>query len=51
MEAKSPQRTSLKLIILYKGIIATVMLIISLISGWSWRNFDTLVTWAEVNLN
>ncbi|MGD1712934.1 DUF2127 domain-containing protein [Dapis sp. BLCC M172] len=50
METQSPERTSLKFIILYKGIIATVMLIISLISAWSWRNFDTLVNWAEINL-
>ena len=35
MEAKAQERTSLKLIILDKGIIATFMLVISLISGWS----------------
>ncbi len=50
METQSSERTSLKFIILYKGIIATVMLLISLISGWSWRNFDNLATWAEINL-
>lgn len=50
MKAKTPEPTRLKLIILYKGIIATVMLVISLISAWSWRNFDTLATWAEINL-
>ncbi len=50
MEAKSSQRTSLKFIILYKGMIATLMLVISLIYGWSWRNYDALTNWAEVNL-
>ncbi|MGK7922914.1 MAG: DUF2127 domain-containing protein [Trichodesmium sp.] len=50
MKAKAAKTTSLKLIILYKGIIATVMLVISLISAWSWRNFDTLANWAEINL-
>ncbi|MEM1170335.1 MAG: DUF2127 domain-containing protein [Cyanobacteria bacterium P01_H01_bin.35] len=50
METQSPERTSLKFIILYKGIIATFMLLISLISGWSWRNFENLATWAEINL-
>ena len=50
MEAKSSERASLKFIILYKGIIATIMLIISLIYGWSWRNYDALTTWAELNL-
>jgi hypothetical protein len=33
LEAKSPQRTSLKFIIFYKGIIATIMLAIALISA------------------
>lgn len=50
LEAKSSERTSLKFIILYKGIIVTVMLAISLISGWNWRNYDALKTWVEVNL-
>jgi len=50
MKAKTSEPTSLKFIILYKGIIATVMLVISVISAWSWRNYDSLISWAEINL-
>jgi uncharacterized membrane protein (DUF2068 family) len=38
---------SLKAIVAYKGFIVLVLLALSIISGFSWRNYNTLATLAQ----
>jgi len=41
---------SLKAIVAYKGLVVLALIMISLISGLSWRHYDTLVSLAQENL-
>lgn len=41
---------SLKAIVAYKGLVVLVLIIVSLISGLSWRHYNALVILAQENL-
>ncbi len=47
MEISTDRSLLVKLIVLKKACFSLILITISLLSAWSWRNYDVLTNWAE----